>query len=142
MTRGSLTLKWSRRVHRSVRSCRRKARLSRSARAPVICIARLSIVKLLDACSKSSTSGITMPQTPLLCAISVTVWAAVVACQGTAPAALSGPLRARVQDERFSIVTSIRGLPLGVRDGLQTLFGSGTLDIAEPGAEFQVSDAV
>jgi hypothetical protein len=45
-----------------------------------------------------------------------------------------------VQNEQLGIVTSIRGLPLGVRDGLQTLFGSKTLDIAEPGAEFQVSD--
>jgi hypothetical protein len=37
-------------------------------------------------------------------------------------------------------------LPLGVRAGLQTLFGSQELDIArdiaEPGAEFQVSDAI
>jgi hypothetical protein len=47
-----------------------------------------------------------------------------------------------VQDERFQIVTSIRGLPIGVRDGLQMLFGSGALDIAEPGAEFQVTDVV
>jgi hypothetical protein len=47
-----------------------------------------------------------------------------------------------VKDERFGIVTSIRGLPLGVRDGLQTLFGSRTLDIAEPGAKFQVTDVI
>ena len=44
-----------------------------------------------------------------------------------------------MQDERFGIVTSIRGLPLGVRDGLQKLFGSQELDIAEPGAEFQAN---
>jgi hypothetical protein len=55
---------------------------------------------------------------------------------------LSGALRDLVKDERFGIVTSIRGLPLGVRDGLQTLFGSQTLDIAEPGAEFQVTDVI
>ena len=54
--------------------------------------------------------------------------------------ALSAELRAHVRDERFGIVTSIRGLPLGVRAGLQTLFGSQTLDIAEPGAEFRVTD--
>jgi hypothetical protein len=35
-----------------------------------------------------------------------------------------------------------QGLPLGVRDGLQTLFGSQTLDIAEPAAEFQVTDVI
>lgn len=49
---------------------------------------------------------------------------------------LPAPLRTHVQAERFAIVTSIRGLPLGVRDALQALFG-GALDIAEPGAEFQ-----
>jgi hypothetical protein len=73
----------------------------------------------------------------------VSLWSAVVAgSQAAPPAALSGPLRAHVQAERFGIVTSIRGLPLGVRDGLQMLFGSQGLDIAEPGAEFQVSDVI
>ena len=84
-----------------------------------------------------------MTRTHLLCAIGVSVWSAVVAgSQAAAPALLSGPLRAHVEDERFDIVTSIRGLPLGVRDGLQTLFGSQTLDIAEPRAEFQVTDVI
>ena len=55
---------------------------------------------------------------------------------------LSGALRDHVKGERFGTVTSVRGLPLGVRDGLQTLFGSQTLDIAEPGAEFQVTDVI
>jgi predicted amidohydrolase YtcJ len=49
---------------------------------------------------------------------------------------LSEALRAHVKDDRFQIVTSIRGLPLGVRDALQVLFGTSTLDIAERGAEF------
>ena len=35
-----------------------------------------------------------------------------------------------------------QGLPLGVRAALQTLFGSQSLDIAEPGAAFQVTGAV
>ena len=78
-----------------------------------------------------------------LCAIGVSLWATVAAgSQAPNAGALSGALRAHVQDERFQIVTSIRGLPLGVRDGLRTLFGSGALDIAEPGAEFQVTDVV
>ena len=77
------------------------------------------------------------------CAIGVSVWSAVAAgSQAAPPAALSAALRAHVKDERFGIVTSIRGLPLGVRDGLQTLFGSQALDIAEPGAEFQVTDVI
>jgi hypothetical protein len=47
-----------------------------------------------------------------------------------------------VNDDRFQIVSSLRGLPLGVRDELQRLFGSHTLDIAEPGAEFQATDVI
>jgi hypothetical protein len=62
--------------------------------------------------------------------------------QAASPAALSGALRAHLKDERFGMVTSIRGLPLGVREALQTLFGSPSLDIAEPGAEFQATDVI
>lgn len=62
--------------------------------------------------------------------------AAVVASQSSNTRRMSAALRAHVQDERFQPVTSVRGLPLGVRDELQTLFGSATLDIAEPGAAF------
>jgi hypothetical protein len=84
-----------------------------------------------------------MRRTQLLCVIGVSCWSAVIAgSQAAAPVVLSGALRAHVKDERFGIVTSIRGLPLGVRDGLQTLFGSQALDIAEPGGEFQVTDVI
>ena len=84
-----------------------------------------------------------MRRTRLLCAIGVSFWSVVVAgSQAAAPVVLSEALRAHLKDEGFGIVTSIRGLPLGVRDGLQTLFGSQALDIAEPGAEFQVADAI
>jgi hypothetical protein len=82
-------------------------------------------------------------RTRLLSAIGVSLCLAVLAGrQALPPAALSRELRARVQNERFAIVTSIRGLPLGVRDALQKLFGSGELDIAESGAKFQVKDVV
>jgi hypothetical protein len=77
----------------------------------------------------------------LLCAIGVSAWSAVAATSQTAvPATLSGTLRDHVKGERFEVVTSIRGLPLGVRDALQALFGSQTLDIAEPRAEFHATD--
>ena len=66
----------------------------------------------------------------------------MAASQAAAPVVMPGALHAHVKDERFEIVTSIRGLPLGVREGLQTLFGSRTLDIAEPGAPFQVTDVI
>ena len=84
-----------------------------------------------------------MRRTQFLCAIGVSLWSALVAGRQAEPSvALSGELRAHVQGERFGIVTSIRGLPLGVRAGLQTLFGSQALDIAEPGAEFQVDSGI
>ena len=84
-----------------------------------------------------------MHRTRLFCAIGVTLCSAVVAgSQAAVPVALSGALRDHVKDERFQIVTSIRGLPLGVRDGLQALFGGQALEIAEPGADFQVTDVV
>jgi hypothetical protein len=76
--------------------------------------------------------------TKTLCAAGVGICVTVAAYGQTPhPAVLSGALRDHVRDERFDVVTSIRGLPLGVRDELQELFGSRTLDIAEPGAEFQ-----
>ncbi len=56
--------------------------------------------------------------------------------QRTPAAALPEELKTHVKSDRFQIVTSVRGLPLGVRDELQVLFGSSTLDIAERGAEF------
>jgi len=91
----------------------------------------------------SQTPGVWMRHTRLLCAIGVSLWWAVIAgSQTVVPVALSGALRNHVKDGRFGIVTSLRGLPLGVRDGLQTLFGSQTLDIAEPGAEFQVTEVI
>jgi len=78
----------------------------------------------------------------LLCAIGVGFWSAVVAgSQAAPPVNLSGELRAHVQAERFQLVTSLRGLPLGVRAALQTLFGSPGLDIADPGEAFQASGA-
>ncbi len=84
-----------------------------------------------------------MRHTRLLCAIGVSIWSAVVAgSQAAAPVPMSGALRDQVKNGRFQIVTSIRGLPLGVRDELQTLFGGQSLDIAEPGAEFQATGVI
>ena len=82
-----------------------------------------------------------MRHTRLFCAIGVSLWSVVTDSQAPT-VALSEALRTHVKDEQLGIVSSIRGLPLGVRDSLQTLFGSQALDIAEPGAEFQVTDQV
>ena len=89
-----------------------------------------------------------MPHTRLLCAIGVSLWSVVVAgSQAVAPAVLSEALRDHVKNDRFGIVTSIRGLPLGVRNELQEMFDSQNtldinMDIAEPGAEFQATDVI
>ena len=64
------------------------------------------------------------------------------ASQAPATPQLSDALRAHLKDEQLQIVTSIRGLPLGVRDEMQLLFSGQTLEIAEPGAEFQVTDVM
>jgi hypothetical protein len=83
-----------------------------------------------------------MRRKQLFFAICVSLGSAVSLGGQTSDAgALPAALRSRLQNERFGIVTSIRGLPLGVRDGLERLFGGG-LDIAEPGAEFQATGAV
>ena len=79
----------------------------------------------------------------LLCAIALSLWPVVTAgIQTPAANALPGPLRAHVNEDRFGVVTSIRGLPLGVRVELQTLFRSSVLDIAEPGAAFRATDVI
>ena len=79
----------------------------------------------------------------LACAIGVCLSSAASGASQPPPAgALPAALRDHLKNERLDVVTSIRGLPLGVRDALQTLFGSQTLDIAEPGAEFQATDEV
>jgi hypothetical protein len=67
---------------------------------------------------------------------------AAATAAGQAPAAgLPEDLRAHVRDARFDAVSSVRGLPLGVRSELQNLFGTQTLDMAEAGAPFQGSSA-
>lgn len=82
-----------------------------------------------------------MRRPSLFCAIGVSLWS-VVTCSQAPDGALPEPLRTHLQNERLEIVSSIRGLPLGVRYGLQELFGSQTLDIADPGTEFEVSDVI
>jgi hypothetical protein len=62
--------------------------------------------------------------------------------QKPSAAALPEALRAHLKNERLDVVTSLRGLPLGVREALQTLFGAPILDIAEPGADFQATDLI
>jgi len=92
---------------------------------------------------RSAELRLSLRVTQLLCVLGVSFCSgSTVGSQATDATALSGPLRTHIQDERFQTVTSTRGLPLGVRDALQGSFGSVTLDMADPGAPFQVSDAI
>ena len=77
--------------------------------------------------------------TLLFCIIGICVWSEAAAPQTSA--ALPDTLRSHLERGRFEIVTSIRGLPLGVRNELQAMFRSPDLDIAEPGAAFRITDA-
>jgi CubicO group peptidase (beta-lactamase class C family) len=61
--------------------------------------------------------------------------------QAAATGALTDALRGHVKNDRFELVTSVRGLPLGVRDELQALFGTATLDIADQRAAFRAGGA-
>jgi len=77
---------------------------------------------------------------PLVCAIGVSLWSpAALAGQAPAPAALPVELRTHLPAERFGVVSSLSGLPAAVRNELQLLFGTRTLDIADPGQPFEAS---
>ena len=78
----------------------------------------------------------------LLGAIAVILWTVVATGHQGSPAVMLDSLRSHVKGDRYDVVTSVRGLPLGVRDGLQALFGRDVLDIAEPGAAFRATDVV
>jgi hypothetical protein len=82
-----------------------------------------------------------MRHTRLLCAVIACLWMAAAAAGQQPAGPLSPALRAQLQKGTFQAVTSVRGLPLGVRERMTTMFG-GTLDIAEPGAAFQSTDVL
>ena len=69
----------------------------------------------------------------LVCAIGASLWLVVVgAGQSAPPVRLPQELQAHVKSERFQAVTSVRGLPLGVRDAMRALWGTPVLDIVDP----------
>ena len=76
----------------------------------------------------------------ILCVLGVSLWSSATGARQAAPSGpLPAELRSHLQNGRFDVVTSVRGLPLGVRTELQSLFGTPTLDIAEPDAPFRTS---
>jgi hypothetical protein len=58
------------------------------------------------------------------------------------PAPLPEPLRAHIGSEAFTPLSSVKALPDALKVELARLFGEKALELAEPGALFQVSDAV
>ena len=74
---------------------------------------------------------------PFICVLAVSLWSAVTIAWQAPAGPLPDALRAHLQNGRFDVVTAVRGLPLGVRAELQTMFNSPTLDIAEPDAPFR-----
>lgn len=82
-----------------------------------------------------------MHRTPLLIVLALGFWSALACAGQTTSTAIPEALRTHVSGEQFQIVTSIRGLPLGVRDELQSMWGTPTLDIADPGDEYQSTGA-
>lgn len=65
--------------------------------------------------------------------IGVSLASAIVAnAQSAGSPRLSPDLQAHVKSERFQAVTSVRGLPLGVRDAMRALWGTAVLDIVDP----------
>ena len=51
-------------------------------------------------------------------------------------------LRAHIRGERFSPLATVAALPASVRNALGSLFGSKTLDMADPGQPFQATDVM
>lgn len=78
----------------------------------------------------------------VLCALAVVLAAGGALAQSRVRPTVPAPLLAHVRDERFQVVASVRGLPLGVREELQRMFGSEAMAIAEPGEPFQATDDV
>ena len=80
-------------------------------------------------------------RTFLLCVTVLSVWPGALAAGQVVAGAPPAALRARLQNATFSVVTSVRGLPLTVREQLQTMWKTTTLDIAEPGEDFRRTGA-
>jgi hypothetical protein len=57
-------------------------------------------------------------------------------------AGLTPALRDHLRSERFAPLTTVAALPASVRKALSDLFGSGTLDMADPGQPFQATDVM
>lgn len=83
-----------------------------------------------------------MQASTLQLVVGLALLGAAPAAAQTVPWLVPAPLRVHVEAERFQLVTAVRGLPLGVREELQRLFGSSAMAIADPDAPFQAAEGV
>lgn len=75
---------------------------------------------------------------PLLLAFGVSLLSTAFAGDQTSPS-LTDALKAHLKGDQFQVVTSLRGLPLGVRDALGGLINGQYTDFADPDAPFRTS---
>lgn len=78
----------------------------------------------------------------LACVMLVFVGGAAARAQTAVRTTLTQAVQAHVRAEKFQVVTAVRGLPLGVREELERMFGVSATAIAEPGARFQATDVI
>lgn len=82
-----------------------------------------------------------MEFTRSLATFAVTFWAIACAASQTSAPPLSETLKAHLNGDQFQVVTSMRGLPLGVRDELGAMIKGQYTDFADPGTPFRATDA-
>lgn len=83
-----------------------------------------------------------MPRPRSLSAVAILCLSIAVSAQSSIRPIVPPAIQVHVRDERFQPVTAVRGLPLGVREELQRMFGSTAMAIADPGERFQVTDVI
>lgn len=74
--------------------------------------------------------------------IGLGIWGITAIASQKVASSLPEGVRAHVKADSFQVVSTLRGLPLGVRDEMSKNFGGRYLDIAEPGDPFRATDVV
>lgn len=83
-----------------------------------------------------------MPRPRPLSVVAILCLTLTASAQPSIRPVVPAAIQVHVRDERFQPVTAVRGLPLGVREELQRMFGSTAMAIADPGQPFQVTDVI
>lgn len=70
------------------------------------------------------------------------VFGAIAGQNAPAPLVLPDAVRTHLKTETFAPVVHVADLPKPVQDALKTFFDTKTLDIADPGKDFQATDVI